>query len=265
MSPSAAGTVSSVVTEFAPDDSPKSVTLPGSPPNARMLRRTHSSAATWSRRPRLHSNGCPRRRVCPEVEPSERAEAVVQAHVDDPVATHEPLALLRVLARRADAVRPAVEEHHDGSAAGRDIRFVWSDHVDAEAVLAALQARRRADELPLAVLRGDRAVARGVAHAVPAGRGQRRPESPLAGGRGRIRDAPPPTNAVAAHTANRAAVGLDEEAGVGDARARSVGAAPASWAQAVRAGLVDAGTKMRRAQPKSTSTMPTPAANSATP
>ncbi len=45
----------SVVTALAPADSPMTVTLPGSPPNARMLSRTHSSAATWSRRPRLLS------------------------------------------------------------------------------------------------------------------------------------------------------------------------------------------------------------------
>ena len=31
-----------------PADSPKTVTLPGSPPNAAISSRTHSSAATWS-------------------------------------------------------------------------------------------------------------------------------------------------------------------------------------------------------------------------
>ena len=56
--PSAAGTVMSVVTELAPADSPKTVTRSASPPNAPMFRRTHSSAATWSRNPTLTSNGC---------------------------------------------------------------------------------------------------------------------------------------------------------------------------------------------------------------
>ena len=38
-------------TSKEPADSPKMVTLSGSPPNAEMLARTHSSAARWSRRP----------------------------------------------------------------------------------------------------------------------------------------------------------------------------------------------------------------------
>jgi hypothetical protein len=37
----------------APADSPNTVTLAGSPPNAEALSRTHSRAATWSRRPRF--------------------------------------------------------------------------------------------------------------------------------------------------------------------------------------------------------------------
>ena len=37
----------------APADSPKTVTLPGSPPNPAMASRTHSRAATWSSRPGL--------------------------------------------------------------------------------------------------------------------------------------------------------------------------------------------------------------------
>ena len=51
--PRARGSDSSVVTLIAPADSPKMVTLPGSPPNAAMLSRTHSSAAIWSSSPRL--------------------------------------------------------------------------------------------------------------------------------------------------------------------------------------------------------------------
>ena len=51
--PAVRGEDSNSVTLMAPADSPKMVTLPGSPPNASMLRCTHSSAATWSSRPRL--------------------------------------------------------------------------------------------------------------------------------------------------------------------------------------------------------------------
>ena len=46
-----AGRRSGATTDVAPADSPKIVTLPGSPPNAAMLSRTQRSAATWSRRP----------------------------------------------------------------------------------------------------------------------------------------------------------------------------------------------------------------------
>jgi len=51
--PSAAGTASKAVTLMAPADSPKIVTLLGSPPKAAMLSRTHRNAATWSSRPAL--------------------------------------------------------------------------------------------------------------------------------------------------------------------------------------------------------------------
>ena len=56
-SPCAAGIVRSVATLMPPADSPKIVTLPGSPPNAATLLRTHSSAATWSRMPSLPVDG----------------------------------------------------------------------------------------------------------------------------------------------------------------------------------------------------------------
>ena len=54
--PVAYGEVISVVTQPPPADSPKSVTSLGSPPNAAMLSRTHSRAATMSRNPTLVSN-----------------------------------------------------------------------------------------------------------------------------------------------------------------------------------------------------------------
>ena len=52
-SPAARGIASSAATDPPPADSPNTVTRPGSPPNARMLSRTHSSAATWSSSPRF--------------------------------------------------------------------------------------------------------------------------------------------------------------------------------------------------------------------
>ena len=52
-SPRAAGRPRSVPTLMPPADSPKMVTLAGSPPKAEMLSRTHSRAATWSRMPLL--------------------------------------------------------------------------------------------------------------------------------------------------------------------------------------------------------------------
>ena len=51
--PSARGIARRAPTLIAPADSPATVTASGSPPNVVMLSRTHSSAATWSSRPRL--------------------------------------------------------------------------------------------------------------------------------------------------------------------------------------------------------------------
>ena len=48
-SPRASGEATRVFTEPPPADSPKMVTLSGSPPKAAMLSRTHFSAAIWSR------------------------------------------------------------------------------------------------------------------------------------------------------------------------------------------------------------------------
>ena len=51
--PVARGIASSAPMLIAPADSPATVTMSGSPPKAAMLSRTHSRAATWSRRPRF--------------------------------------------------------------------------------------------------------------------------------------------------------------------------------------------------------------------
>ena len=52
-SPDALGVPNSVETLKPPADSPKTVTLCGSPPNAAMLSRTQARAANWSRRPQF--------------------------------------------------------------------------------------------------------------------------------------------------------------------------------------------------------------------
>ncbi len=62
-SPLAGGEVISMFTDQPPADSPMIVTLPGSPPKAAMLRRTHSSAATWSIRPKFPTRSPPASRV----------------------------------------------------------------------------------------------------------------------------------------------------------------------------------------------------------
>ena len=51
--PLALGMAISAAMQPAPDDSPKTVTRPGSPPKAAMLSWTQRSAATWSRSPRF--------------------------------------------------------------------------------------------------------------------------------------------------------------------------------------------------------------------
>ena len=104
---------SSVPTLMPPADSPKIVTSSGLPPNASMLSRTHSSAATWSRIPALPE---PRELLAEdvvEVEEAERAEPVVDGHDHDVAVLREPGAV--VDRRRTGAVheRAAVDpEHH---------------------------------------------------------------------------------------------------------------------------------------------------------
>jgi hypothetical protein len=69
-SPFASGVATMALTEKEPADSPKIVTLPGSPPKAAMFFCTHLSAATWSSSPQLPdalrplalvSSGCARK------------------------------------------------------------------------------------------------------------------------------------------------------------------------------------------------------------
>ena len=96
-SPAARGIASSAATDPPPADWPKTVTRSGSPPKARMLSRTHSSAATWSSRPRLA--GAPS--IC--AKPS-MPDAVVERHHDDAAVPREPAAVVLGEAGHADHV-----------------------------------------------------------------------------------------------------------------------------------------------------------------
>ena len=60
-SPRAAGLAISALTDAPPADSPKTVTLSGSPPKPAMLSRTHSSALTWSSSPKFATSAPPAR------------------------------------------------------------------------------------------------------------------------------------------------------------------------------------------------------------
>ncbi|GAA2937024.1 hypothetical protein GCM10020221_35980 [Streptomyces thioluteus] len=61
--PRARSIVSRAAIDPAPEDSPATVTRPGSPPKEAMFRRTQCNAAIWSRNPRL--GGAPSRRAKP--------------------------------------------------------------------------------------------------------------------------------------------------------------------------------------------------------
>ena len=88
---------------IAPADSPKTVTLAGSPPKAAMLSRTHSRAATWSSRPRL---AVPSLQVQEPVGP----DPPVDDHADDAVAG-EVTAVVRRL--HTELEHAALDPHHD--------------------------------------------------------------------------------------------------------------------------------------------------------
>ena len=77
----------------------------GSPPNARMLSRTHASAATWSSRPRLA--GAP-----VDLPEALDADAVVERHHDDAAVPREAPAVVLGEAGHADRVGAAVDPDH---------------------------------------------------------------------------------------------------------------------------------------------------------
>ena len=97
---------------IAPADSPKIVTLPGSPPKAAMLSRTHSSAATWSSMPELPTRAAAGRRRSRVSQEAERAEAVVDVTTTTSPRARERVPVVPGRGRDADANAAAVDPHH---------------------------------------------------------------------------------------------------------------------------------------------------------
>ena len=98
--PCAAGRPRSVPTLIPPADSPKMVTWSGSPPNAAMLSRTHSSAHDLVEDAGVARAGELRAEDLVEVQEPERAEPVVDA--DD----HDVAVRRRSGCRRRSAIEP---------------------------------------------------------------------------------------------------------------------------------------------------------------
>ena len=164
-SPRVLGAVSSSDTDTDPADSPATVTRSGSPPNAAMLSRTHSSAAIWSRRPEVGRHvGVGDGR---EVDEAEDPQPVVEGDHHDVAGRRQ---LRPVVERAAPAgVGAAVDPDQDGP---RRCRLRRRDHVEVEAVLAgraestggrrhrrrllrgSADLGRRADPTPRSHLRG---------------------------------------------------------------------------------------------------------------
>ena len=115
----------------------RSSRCPGSPPNAAMQSRTHSSAAIWSRMPALPGARERAAEQVGEVQEAERTEAVVDRDDDDVAVHREVRAVVPRRVARAPDERAAVDPHHH-----RPARVVArrGPHVEVEAVLAV---RRR--------------------------------------------------------------------------------------------------------------------------
>ena len=136
-SPRRRASPSSVPTLPAPADSPKIVTSSGSPPNAAMLSRTHSSAATWSSRPALPEPCELGAEQVGEVQEAERPEPVVDRDDDDVAVLHERVPSYHGVSPAPEHERAAVDPHHH-----RPPRVVarGRPHVEVEAVLARYAA-----------------------------------------------------------------------------------------------------------------------------
>ena len=236
-SPCAAGMAMSVQIFAPPPDSPKTVTFPGSPPNAAMLSRTHSRAATRSSCaafPTAYRSLEPA-----QVGVAEDVQAVIHADEHDILLAHEPVREQRQHAR-AGGEAAAVDVDHDGPLARQRRR----QHVQVQAVLAVdllgqcLAVRPSASERygPMSGLRNRlprrldaaRAGDGRVANAGPRCGFRRRQESRRAFRRAAVRDAAEDEYAVqtdaprtlpnAVSTTNGTTAVCDDAAAVGVAR-----------------------------------------------
>ena len=166
----------SVPTLMPPADSPKIVTLPGSPPKPAMLSRTHSSAATWSRMPLLPepANAAPR---SAEVEEAEHAQPVVDRDDDDVAVPGEgSVPSYQGTSSRSRRRTPppwihTITGRAPSSAAGVKTLRIRQSSPDGRSCPPEHRLGRRR------VLRGDRTERRGVADAGPRLDAARRPEA----------------------------------------------------------------------------------------
>ena len=156
-----------------PADSPKTVTRSGSPPNAAMLSRTHSSAATWSSRPRLAG--------APSIwREALDADPVVEGHHDDAAVAGQPAAVVLGQARTCRSRRR--RRGSTPSPAGRRRVRIGRPDVDRQPVVAVAVRRPRVHaEVPACGGGGPNATR--LAHPVPGatGRGAANRSAPTGG------------------------------------------------------------------------------------
>ena len=113
--PFAEGIAVRVHTLAPPPDCPMIVTLPGSPPNAAMLSRTHSRAATMSSMPTLPGRGEPLAARAGQIAEAQGAQAVVDGAEHDVAEAREVLAVVAVLLDAVAVGEAApVDPEHDG-------------------------------------------------------------------------------------------------------------------------------------------------------
>ena len=159
----------------APDDSPKTVTRPGSPPKAAMLSCTQRSAADLVEEPAVGR----RSEEVPEPLP---AETVVEGHHDDAVVCQGGAVEDRIAGPAGD-VAPAVDPDHHRQTGGTG---VGGPDVDGQPVAVAVRRGGCAEHARLRRRRPERG---GIAHAVPRLDGLRRAQAELTHRRARERHA----------------------------------------------------------------------------
>ena len=111
-SPLAPGVPSSEATLNAPADSPKIVTLAGSPPKAAMLSRTHISAACWSWMPQIAHEPV-RIGQAAMTEETQRTKSVVDGDHDGIAVPHEVAPTVQEHRPAARSEPTPVNEDHD--------------------------------------------------------------------------------------------------------------------------------------------------------